>query len=94
MILGNLLLITKQEVTAKKSLLQIINRRDRPEGYEEVWEAKLRGCVEWPTQKLFDYSAEFEAIGTRRNSDITQERCENWRKWSAEAMDNGAKRAY
>eukprot|EP00972_Heterocapsa_arctica_P066533 9818420-Heterocapsa_arctica.AAC.1 len=48
---GNLLTITKQEVTAKKSLLQVINRKDRPEGYEEVWEAKLRGCVEWQAQK-------------------------------------------
>eukprot|EP00972_Heterocapsa_arctica_P079763 11753069-Heterocapsa_arctica.AAC.1 len=34
------------------------------------------------------------AIGERRNSDIIQERCEGCRKWSAEAMDNGAKRAY
>eukprot|EP00972_Heterocapsa_arctica_P108436 15970462-Heterocapsa_arctica.AAC.1 len=34
------------------------------------------------------------AIGERRNSDVIQERCESWRKWSAEAMDNSAKRAY
>eukprot|EP00972_Heterocapsa_arctica_P002696 399499-Heterocapsa_arctica.AAC.1 len=32
------------EETARKSLLQTINRRDRPEGYEEVWEEKLKGC--------------------------------------------------
>eukprot|EP00972_Heterocapsa_arctica_P055378 8168550-Heterocapsa_arctica.AAC.1 len=44
MIFGNLFIICKQEMTAKKSLLQVINRRDRPEGYEEVWEEKLRGC--------------------------------------------------
>eukprot|EP00972_Heterocapsa_arctica_P073401 10841726-Heterocapsa_arctica.AAC.1 len=34
------------------------------------------------------------AIGERRNCDVTQEKCESWRKWSAEAMDNDAKRAY
>eukprot|EP00972_Heterocapsa_arctica_P065029 9599506-Heterocapsa_arctica.AAC.1 len=34
------------------------------------------------------------AIGERRNCDVIQERCESWQKWSAEAMDNGAKRAY
>ena len=54
----------------------------------------MKGGVNWPAQKLLDYSAEFEAIGTRRNTDVTQERCESWRKWSAEAMENGAKRAY
>eukprot|EP00972_Heterocapsa_arctica_P062048 9148579-Heterocapsa_arctica.AAC.1 len=34
------------------------------------------------------------AIDERRDCDVIQERCENWRKWSAEAMDNIAKRAY
>eukprot|EP00972_Heterocapsa_arctica_P073306 10824905-Heterocapsa_arctica.AAC.1 len=74
MIFGNLSTISRQEETAKKSLTQTINRQDRPEGFEEVWEERLKGCVNWPAQKLVDFSAEFEAIGTRRNTDITQER--------------------
>eukprot|EP00972_Heterocapsa_arctica_P081030 11940989-Heterocapsa_arctica.AAC.1 len=37
---------------------------------------------------------ELGAIGARRNNDIIQARRESWRNWSAEAMDNGAKRAY
>eukprot|EP00972_Heterocapsa_arctica_P103843 15303931-Heterocapsa_arctica.AAC.1 len=55
---------------------------------------KLRNCASWESQKLLDMSSEFGAIGERRNIDITQERCDKWRRWSAEAMDNGAKRAY
>eukprot|EP00972_Heterocapsa_arctica_P032581 4799343-Heterocapsa_arctica.AAC.1 len=35
MMFGRFLTICRQEETARKSLLQSINRRDRPEGYEE-----------------------------------------------------------
>eukprot|EP00972_Heterocapsa_arctica_P074340 10970893-Heterocapsa_arctica.AAC.1 len=76
------------------SLLKTINSRGRPECYAETWEQKLKGCTYLTAQKLIDFSAEFEAKGIRRNNDIAQERCENWRKWFAEAMDNGAKRAF
>eukprot|EP00972_Heterocapsa_arctica_P028422 4179583-Heterocapsa_arctica.AAC.1 len=55
MIFGNLLTICRQEETARKSLIQTINRRDRPEGYEEIWEEQLRGCGQWTAQKLFDF---------------------------------------
>eukprot|EP00972_Heterocapsa_arctica_P033991 5004513-Heterocapsa_arctica.AAC.1 len=37
---------------------------------------------------------EIGAIAEGRSKAIIKERCENWRKWSAEAMDNGAKRAF
>ena len=65
-----------------------------PECYRDIWEEKLQGCSEWNAQKLTDFSAEFEAIGIRRNTEITQERWDNWRKWSAESMENGATRAF
>eukprot|EP00972_Heterocapsa_arctica_P025726 3786543-Heterocapsa_arctica.AAC.1 len=86
--------ISRQEEVARKSLLKTINSQGKPEGFRDNWEAKLHGCADWTAQRLIDFSAEFEAIGIRRNTEITQERCENWRKWSAEAMDNGAKRAF
>eukprot|EP00972_Heterocapsa_arctica_P047854 7057423-Heterocapsa_arctica.AAC.1 len=56
-VFGNLTTISRQEEIAKKSLLQTINRRDRPEGFEEVWEERLKGCVNWSGQKLADFSA-------------------------------------
>eukprot|EP00972_Heterocapsa_arctica_P055284 8158587-Heterocapsa_arctica.AAC.2 len=91
---GTLLTTRRQEEVARRSLIGTINSRGRPECYAETWEEKLKGCTGWTAQKLIDFSAGFEAIGIRRNTDITQERFDNWRKWSAEAMDNGAKRAY
>eukprot|EP00972_Heterocapsa_arctica_P065011 9596396-Heterocapsa_arctica.AAC.1 len=80
----------RQEEVAKRSLQKTINIRGKPECFRDIWEDKLQGCTDWSAQRLIDFSAEFEAIGVRRNTEITQERCENLRKWSAEAMDNGA----
>eukprot|EP00972_Heterocapsa_arctica_P059975 8846014-Heterocapsa_arctica.AAC.1 len=76
MIFGNLATISRQEEIARKSLIQIINRRDRPEGYQQVWEERLKGCAKLPVQDLINFCTEFEAIGTQRNTDIIQERCE------------------
>ncbi len=71
---GSFLTICRQEATARKSLIQMINSRDKPDGYEEVWENMLKGCVEWNAQELLGKSEEFEAIGIIRNSNITPER--------------------
>eukprot|EP00972_Heterocapsa_arctica_P015376 2266132-Heterocapsa_arctica.AAC.1 len=84
----------RQEEVAKRSLQKTINSKGKPEQFRDLWEEKLQGCTAWGAQKLIDFSDEFAAIGVRRNTDITRERCDNWRKWSAEAMDNGAKRAF
>ncbi len=91
---GTSLTACRQEGIARKSLIGTINCKGRLDCFAKIWEDKLKGCADWPAQKLIDFSAEFEAIGIRRNTDITQERCENWRKWSAEAMENGAKTSF
>ncbi len=35
---GCFLTICRQEATARKSLIQMVNSRDKPAGYEKVWE--------------------------------------------------------
>eukprot|EP00972_Heterocapsa_arctica_P099136 14630075-Heterocapsa_arctica.AAC.1 len=71
---GNFLTTCRQEEVARTSLLRTINSRGRPDCFADIWEEKLQGCTDWTAQRLIDFSAEFEAIGIRRNTDITQER--------------------
>eukprot|EP00972_Heterocapsa_arctica_P040664 5993337-Heterocapsa_arctica.AAC.1 len=54
---GSFLTVCRQEVIARRSLIQTINGREKPECYAETWEEKLKGCADWPAQKLIDFSA-------------------------------------
>eukprot|EP00972_Heterocapsa_arctica_P101374 14941076-Heterocapsa_arctica.AAC.1 len=78
----------RQEELAKKSQTKAISARGKPQEDGDIWDTKFKDCCDWESQELIDIGEEMAAIGERRNCDVTQERCESWRKWSAEAMDN------